>query len=975
MTPIKSFLLLCGLLLGLLAGPAHAECGGQTQCIGVGATAAAAAAGHHGGTATFTLTYGNQALATPSASQTVFVAAVTGAGTATLGALTITGANANQFLITGGTCPAGGGAGPVHGGANCTITVAFNPSSVGAKSATLNVPLAPPCGGCITGRTVSLAGTGGTLPVGSATTLSVAANTPTMLNLASLISGTAPLTVSITAAAASGTATLAGTVVTYTPNNNFLGADTLSYQVTNSGGVSAAVAVTVSVVPRVSPAADAAVVGTINAHTQTLQRFALTQTANFMQRMESLRGGAVAQNAAGRSAGLLPGGATPLGQGLRAPAGSLTPAQGSRPGDVAALPGALPGAFSESLSGASLPDGSTTPPGNEQAAMAAMAGALSGLIGSGRLNLSGLDTGMAAAAGQRGSTGLWVGGSASFGGRGQTAASSALRFGTDGISVGFDHRFDQRLALGMGLGYARSRTSIGTDSSHTKSTGVSLAVYSSFHPTPSTFIDGMLGYGASRHDSARFVAAANDTARASRNGEQIFGSVAAGYEHRQDNLLVSPYGRLDFSLDRLMQATETGAGLNALRYLEQKSRTLQMSLGVRAESVHRTSFGWIAPKLRIEAKHDFTGPGSATVLHADQLSGPQYVMTSPVERRNSLLLGLGGDFIYAGGWRLGLDYQVQRSFGPERNQAIRVWLSKELDGKGPTLPSGFTTADKMFTDPVRVDVGYLWEANLTRARADGSIRADSVYSVQAGKTRIFPLTTHTRLIVTGQLEADKLRVYSGLDRVAAGLEAEYQYRTSGEFDATTFGLFARATLEDYNSRLRGGVRSSIGITARRTLTDRIQLFGALAHNQRHAKHEVFDARDYSARFSADYSIGAAGVIYIGGEYRRGDAVSTGRRTPENLSIASASVADDAFGESALIAYRLAARTALWTLGYNRPLGIRDSIDFSWRRIHSTPTAQPTLSAGAGYGAGTVIGPTASDPYTADQFAVNYLLRF
>ena len=157
MTRFKSFLLLCGLLLGLLAGPAHAECGGQTQCIGVGATAAAAAAGHHGGTATFTLTYGNQALATPSASQTVFVAAVTGAGTATLGALTITGANAAEFQITGGTCPAGGGAGPVHGGANCTITVAFNPSSVGAKSATLNVPLAPPCGGCITGRTVSLA--------------------------------------------------------------------------------------------------------------------------------------------------------------------------------------------------------------------------------------------------------------------------------------------------------------------------------------------------------------------------------------------------------------------------------------------------------------------------------------------------------------------------------------------------------------------------------------------------------------------------------------------------------------------------------------------------------------------------------------------------------------------------------------------------------------------------------------------------
>ena len=846
------------------------------------------------------------------------------------------------------------------------------------------MPLAPPCGGCISARTVSLTGTGGTLPVGAATTLSVAANTPTPLNLTSLISGTAPLTINITTAPTKGTASLTGSVVTYTPNNNYLGADSFSYTVTNNNGTSAAVAVTISVVPRVSPAADAAVVGTVSAQTQTLRRFALTQTSNFMQRMESLRGGAFAQDATSRSTGLMPGGTTPLAQGLRAPARWNPPADAGPSGQTAAGHGAL---MFESMAGASLPGSSAavglpaglpagSPSGSQPGAQqAAIAGGLAGLLTSGTLNLTGIDTGMAAAAGQRGSTGLWVGGSASFGTRDQTSASSALRFGTDGISVGFDHRFDEQLALGMGLGYARSRTKIGADGSQSKSSGLSLAAYGSFHPTPTTFIDGMLGYGESRHDSARFVAAANDTARASRHGEQVFGSLAAGYEHRGNGLLVSPYARADFSFDRLKQATESGGGLNALSYLEQKSRALQLSLGLRAETVHRTSFGWIAPKLRIEAKHDFTGPASATVMHADQLAGPQYVITPPAERRNSVLFGIGSDFIYAGGWRLGLDYQVQRSFGQERNQAIRVWLSKELDGKGPALPTSFTTANKMFTDPVRVDAGYLWETNLTRARDDEGKRADSVYSLQVGKTRIIPLTSHARLVVTGQLEADKLRVYSALDRIAAGLEAEYQYRTSGDFDATTFGLFARATLEDYNSRLRGGLRSSIGISARRTLTDRIQLFGALAHNERRAKHQVFDAQDYSARFSADYSIGAAGVLYIGGEYRRGDVVSTGRRTPENISIASASVADDAFGESALTAYRVAARTALWTFGYNRPLGNRDSIDFSWRRIHSTPTAQPSLSAGSGYGAGTVIGPSASDPYIADQYAVNYLLRF
>lgn len=51
--------------------------------------------------------------------------------------INLTGADSREFQITGGTCSAGSTSLPEGG--TCTITVAFNPSSVGSKSATLAV--------------------------------------------------------------------------------------------------------------------------------------------------------------------------------------------------------------------------------------------------------------------------------------------------------------------------------------------------------------------------------------------------------------------------------------------------------------------------------------------------------------------------------------------------------------------------------------------------------------------------------------------------------------------------------------------------------------------------------------------------------------------------------------------------------------------------------------------------------------------
>jgi uncharacterized protein YhjY with autotransporter beta-barrel domain len=493
-----------------------------------------------------------------------------------------------------------------------------------------------------------------------------------------------------------------------------------------------------------------------------------------------------------------------------------------------------------------------------------------------------------------------------------------------------------------------------------KAEGYSVAGYGSYRPSRSTFIDALLGYGTLNFDTNRYVSSADAFAVASRTGSQVFGSVAGGFEYRNDSVLLSPYGRLDFTFDRFKRASESGAGQNALAYQDLTQRTVAFSLGLRAESQHATDFGLVRPRARAEYRHDFEGGGNASISYADGYGGLTYSVAPVGTDRNFLVLGAGSDFIFPGGLRLGLDYQWQSSGGADSGQTLRFLLSQELDGKGWASAPWSSPA---FADPVRVEAGYTFDDNVTRAHVGDDILSDKAYSLNLATGRTFPLDDNTRVVVTGLLNGEMFHTYTGLAHVSGGLQAELQYRGSADFDATTFAAVARGWLDNYQSHLRDGGRYSIGVSARRSLTDRLEVYGELSGNWRNAQSAVWDLADYGARLNLDYSPGASGTLYLTGEYRRGDTVSDGNASLENLGIAQVFVLDDAFPGKQLFAYRFDARTWMGTLGYNLPLGPRDSIDFSWRRVQSTPTARPAFDSPVSF------------QYIDNQYSVVYLMRF
>ncbi len=834
-------------------------------------------------------------------------------------------------------------------------------------------------------------------------TLSVPLNTPTTVNLASVITGSGITGVAILTQPAHGTVIVSGTSITYTPGTNYFGPDSFTYRAFGAGGNSSGT-VTIQIIGRPDPSKDPDVTGLIDAQIAEARVFTRTQISNFQQRMDSLHTApAAASGAAGASAA---GPGTNGVQGLAATraAQAQAAAQAGSAGDAPSAPLAS-GSTSNvpALLAAAAHGGASTDPfadgpataapspldtANGQYRLSPTALAASSLqsgsvvgpvdpssrpgtsLAAFPVNLTSLD--LASVAGAVGSAGdarsgvgVWVTGAVNFGNREQPQGlSNGLKFHTDGVSLGADRRFADNLVAGIGLGYAYDRTAVGTDGTQSKSSGTVVAAYASYQPTPQTYVDAVIGAGSLDFDSERFVAAADQTASGHRTGQQVFASVTAGLDLRENELHVSPYGRLDLASDRLNAYTESGAGPAALTYSRQNVPTTELAFGVRFDALHQTSFGSVLPHARIEYQHDFEGQSDASVAYADLFGSPGYGVATTTVNHNALVGGVGVDFNLQHGLMFGIDYQALRAVGSENSQMVRFRLSQELDGG--VLPSLDLNLIPLgaFTSPVglRVDASYTYDDNVTRNDGPDKL-SDQSYSLNITRPVLIPIIDNVRAIVTPFVGGEKFVEYGGLNHSSYGLNAQLQYRPDGEFGTPILALFDRVTGEEYSSYERTGFKNSVGLSVTKPITDRISLFGALSYDSRHANSGVFDDQDTSARLNVDYLITPRGTVYLSGQYLRGDVVSTGPADLGDFNIASVFVRDDAFNDSLRYAYRFRANTYLVTVGYNYALGETDSLDFSWRTAQSTPLHQ------ANYAGASFI------RYFDNQVTVVYLVRF
>lgn len=474
-------------------------------------------------------------------------------------------------------------------------------------------------------------------PIAAALTASGLAGTTISVELTEGARGgpfTAANVVSVMPANA-GTATVkasdAGYRLEFAAAGGYAGVAQLVYTLSNAYATSAPATLAVTITARADPTKDVEVMGILDAQADATRRMATGQINNFQRRLESLHRG----------------GGDGFSNGI-----SLSSASSGRAGQRGNL-SAVDQSLADSLRMNLI----------EPAADPADATAGDAPRGTG---------------GMPGGIAVWTGGALSFGNGNNRNGRSSADFTTSGLSMGADRRISDGFALGAGVGYGHDSSDVGNKGSHSSVDSYSVATYASWRPSRNTYLDGLVGYQWLSLDARRFVTGNGNTVNGSRDGRQLFASLALGYEHRSETLLLSPYARLDVADATLDGYTEQGRVGDTLTYDEQKLRTSTGNLGVRSEYLVRTDSGTWLPGARIEFQRDFQGSNAATLRYSDLLSGPAYSASLRDQSRSRTLFGIGAPFQSTSGWLFRFEYQFLFDSQAGDVQSILIGAEKKF---------------------------------------------------------------------------------------------------------------------------------------------------------------------------------------------------------------------------------------------------------------------------------------------------------
>ncbi len=254
---------------------------------------------------------------------------------------------------------------------------------------------------------------------------------------------------------------------------------------------------------------------------------------------------------------------------------------------------------------------------------------------------------------------FWMGGALVWGTHDATARQRDRRFRTDGVSMGVDYRLSDLASVGMGAGFGYDKTDVGDLGSQLKSQYRVLAGYAVLRPLEKFSIDGVIGYGQLRFDQQRVVADGGGDARGHRNGTQWFGSLAAAYDYRTSEWLVSPYGRFEVMSADLGAFQETAAqSRNALAFERQTVYSQTFRAGVRGERRWYLGGQTFVPGIRAEYLRHFESTDDAFIRYADSgMNGLRYRLTSDTSGNEESVLEL------ACRWLVRRDATISMTYG------------------------------------------------------------------------------------------------------------------------------------------------------------------------------------------------------------------------------------------------------------------------------------------------------------------------
>ena len=273
---------------------------------------------------------------------------------------------------------------------------------------------------------------------------------------------------------------------------------------------------------------------------------------------------------------------------------------------------------------------------------------------------------------------FWAAGSIRSGNQDAQGGAASFDFETDGLSFGIDKRLSSTWVIGAGAGYGKDESRVGNNGTRNEGEAFTFALYTSYHPNQTWFMDALLGYQSIDYNLRRYVTANGNTVFGQRDATQLFASITVGGDFTDDRWSWSPYARWNLARATLDAYTETGDAFYALSYDELDVDTNTLSLGFRSSYEADVSWGSFAPQIRLEYQHDFQGDSTTSMQYAALGSGPIYDAVFDGYDRNRWVLGLGANMQFDTGWRFNFELQGTGSSGSGNSHGVQMNLEKNF---------------------------------------------------------------------------------------------------------------------------------------------------------------------------------------------------------------------------------------------------------------------------------------------------------
>jgi outer membrane autotransporter protein/uncharacterized repeat protein (TIGR01451 family) len=266
-------------------------------------------------------------------------------------------------------------------------------------------------------------------------------------------------------------------------------------------------------------------------------------------------------------------------------------------------------------------------------------------------------------------------------------------FDVDGLTVGADYRYSDKLIFGGTLGYTKQDNELAGTRGSLDTKGWSVSAYGTWYQSNSWYMDGVFSWGQNSYDVERHVhytittpsgtTTIDNTGHANGDGDSLTFALSVGRDFNKGGWGFGPYLRamytkMDFdSLTEDFDPAHPGNGL-ALEFDTRSVTSLTSTLGGKLTYAHSTGWGVLIPHLQLEWQHEFEDDPAEVEARflADPLGTPFTIHGDPVDT-DFFRFGVGMSFIMTHG-RSGFFY-YERLISRERYSQNSLALGIRLE--------------------------------------------------------------------------------------------------------------------------------------------------------------------------------------------------------------------------------------------------------------------------------------------------------